>query len=359
MINFVDLQPSHKKIQKEIKKKFNIIFKHQKFILGPEVQNLEKKLDEYTGSKSICVSSGTDALLLALMALNIKPGDEVITTPFTWGSNSEMIKFLGAKPVYADVQLTTFNIDPNEILKKITKKTKAIMTVNLFGQCCNYREIKKILKGKKIYIIEDAAQSFGAQHFNKMSCNFGDISCTSFFPSKPLGCYGDGGACFTKNKKLYEKLKKLRNHGQKSKNNHIYLGHNARLDSFQGAILLSKLKILDKEISLRNNAAKIYNKLLQNKKQIIQLPFIDANNKSVYAQYTIRVKDRKNLIKKFKQNKVPYAVFYPMPLYKQKAFLDKSYKLNNVERLVKEVISIPFHPYIKKNIQEHIAGLFY
>lgn len=357
-MKFIDLDSSHKKIERKIKINFSKIFKHKKFILGPEVVDLEKNLSNYTKSKAVCVSSGTDALLLAMMALNIGRGDEVITTPFTWGSNSEMIKFLGAKPVYVDINEKNFNINPDLIKKRITKKTKAIMTVNLFGQCCDYSEIRKNINGKKIYIIEDAAQSFGAKYKDKFSCNLGDISCTSFFPSKPLGSYGDGGACFTNNKKLLKKIKMIRNHGQIKKNHHNIMGHNARMDSIQAAIINLKLNIFEEEKNLRQIVAKRYDNLLKNKRNIIQIPSIEKFNLSVYAQYTLRVKNRKNIIEKFKKNKIPYNIFYPIPLYKQKAFLDKSYKLKNVEKIVSEVISIPFHPYLKYKEQKIISELF-
>ena len=219
-MKFIDLNHTHFFIKKKLNTKLTKIFNHKKFILGPEVSDLELNLTNYVKSNAVCVGSGTDALLLALMAIDIKPNDEIITTPFTWASNSEVIKFLGAKPVYVDIDLRNYNIDSKLIEKKITSKTKAIMTVNLFGQCCDYSKIKKIIKGKKIYIIEDAAQSFGAEYKNKLSCSLGDISCTSFFPSKPLGSYGDGGACFSNNKQLVKKIKMLRNHGQLKKNYH-------------------------------------------------------------------------------------------------------------------------------------------
>lgn len=358
MFNFIDLAKSHRKIEKKLLSKFKNIFKHKKFILGPEVKKFEKMLDDYVGSKAVCVSSGTDALLLSLMALDIKKGDEVITTPFTWGSNSEMIKFVGAKPIYVDVNPKTFNIDENKIKEKITKKTKAIMTVNLFGQCCNYNKIKKIINGRNIYIIEDAAQSFGATYYKKKSCNLGDISCTSFFPSKPLGCYGDGGACFTNNKKLYNRLNILRNHGQIGKNNHVILGHNARMDSIQAAVLIEKLKIFNYEIKLRKKIAKNYFKLLEKKKDIKQLPYVENFNTSVFAQFTLIVKNRDKIIKRFKKNGIPYAIFYPKPLYKQKAFFDNKFKCKFTEKLCKEVISIPFDPYISKKNQIKISKCF-
>ena len=358
MINFIDLTQNHKKIEKKIFYSFKKIFSHKKFILGPEVNTLEIMLGNYVGNKALCVSSGTDALLLALMALDVSRGDEVITTPFTWGSNSEMIKFLGAKPVYVDINPSTFNIDEKKIKNKITKKTKAIMTVNLFGQCCDYNKIRKIIGKRKIFIIEDAAQSFGATYYKEKSCNLGDISCTSFFPSKPLGCYGDGGACFTRDKKIFEKLKILRNHGQKEKNNHKILGHNARMDSFQAAVLMEKLKYFDDEINKRQQVALNYYKLLKDKKEILQLPFIEKFNTSVYAQYTLVVSNRDRIISRFKEKKIPYAIFYPRPLYKQKAFFDKKFKCTNTEELVDKVISIPFDPYISKKNQIEISKCF-
>ena len=357
-MKFIDLDPAHRIIEKKINLRFAKIFKHKKFILGPEVDELESKLSDYTKSKAVCVSSGTDAILLALMAINIKPGDEVITTPFTWASNSEMIKFLGAKPVYVDIDVKSFNIDPDLIKSKITKKTKAIMTVNIFGQCCDYSKIKKNIKGKKIFIIEDAAQSFGAKYKNKFTCNLGDISCTSFFPSKPLGSYGDGGACFTNNKYLLKKIKKLRNHGQLKKNYHQIIGHNARMDSIQAAIISLKFEIFEKEKKLRQIVARRYDKLLKYKKNIIQIPLIENFNQSAYAIYTLRVKNRDKIVKYFKEKEIPFSIFYPIPLYKQKAFLDKNYKLKNVEKIVSEVISIPFHPYLKIEHQKKISKLF-
>ena len=358
MINFIDLTKTHKKIEKRLFLQLKNIFSHKKFILGPEINELEEMLENYIGNKAICVSSGTDALLLALMALDIKKGDEVITTPFTWGSNSEMIKFVGAKPIYVDVNPQTFNIDENKIKEKITKKTKAIMTVNLFGQCCDYNKIKKIIGKKKIYIIEDAAQSFGATYYKKKSCSLGDVSCTSFFPSKPLGCYGDGGACFTSNKYIYEKLKILRNHGQKEKNNHLILGHNARMDSIQAAVLIEKLKYFDNELKKRQKVALNYYRLLKKKKEILQLPKIEKFNTSVYAQFTLIVSNRNKIISRFKKKKIPYAIFYPRPLYKQKAFFDKNFKCRYTEDLVNKVISIPFDPYISKKNQIKISKCF-
>lgn len=358
MIKFIDLNIGHKKIQNNIRKKIEKIFLSKKFILGPEAIKLENSLSKYIKSKCIAVSSGTDAILLALMAIQIKPGDEIITTPFTWASSVEMIKLLGAEPVYIDIDPHNFNLNANLIKSKITKKTKAILTVNIFGQCCDYDLVKKSLKKKKIFIIEDAAQSFGAEYKNRKSGSLGDISCTSFFPSKPLGCYGDGGACFTNNKKLYDRLKILRNHGQLSKNNHKIVGLNARMDEIQAGILNEKFKIFKNEILLRNQVAKNYGHLLKNKNDILYLPKIEKFNFSVFAQYSILVKNRDLTIKKFKEKKIPFAIFYPKPLYKQKAFRDRKYKLKNVEDVTKNIISLPFHPYLSFKDQKKISKCF-
>ena len=358
MMKFVDLGISHKIIEKKFYKNIDYILKHKKFILGPEVEELEKNLSKFVKSKAICVGSGTDAILLALMSINIKPGDEVITTPFTWASNSEMIKLLGAKPVYIDIDENNFNLNPNLINSKITKKTKAILTVNIFGQCCDYAKIRKLINKRKIFIIEDAAQSFGAKYKNNYSCSLGDISCTSFFPSKPLGGYGDGGACFTNNKKIYKKIMMLRNHGQIYRNNHSILGLNSRMDSIQAMVINLKLKNLNKELFLRKKVAKNYYSLLKNKKEIIKLPKIEKYNDSVFAQYTIQVKNRNKILKKFKNKKIPFSIFYPKPLYKQKAFYVKNFNLSIVEKIVNQVISVPFHPYLTLNDQLKVSKCF-
>ena len=250
MNKFNDLNIQQEKIYNNLNKSIRRVFKHGKYIMGPEIDRLEKKLSSYVNSKyCITVSSGTDALLISLMALNISKGDEVITSPFSYFATSEVILMLGAKPIYVDIDLLTYNIDVNKIENKITNKTKAIMPVSIFGKCADLTNLEKISKKYKIPIIEDAAQSFGAIHNNRRSCNFGDIGCTSFFPSKPLGCYGDGGACFTNNISLANKIKKLRIHGQFKTNQPDLAGLNARLDSIQAAILIEKFKIFSKEVN--------------------------------------------------------------------------------------------------------------
>jgi UDP-2-acetamido-2-deoxy-ribo-hexuluronate aminotransferase len=353
-MNFFDLAEQNKLLNFKIKKKIDKIFNHNKYILGPEIYELEKKLSKFTGSKYVVTcSSGTDAILMSLMAIGVKSGDEVITTAFTWMSNAEMIKLLGAKPVFIDVCSNTFNIDPEEIEKKITKKTKAILAVSLFGQAANFKEINKIAKKRNVIVIEDAAQSFGATHYDKYSCNLTDIAITSFFPTKPLGGYGDGGACFTKNKKIFDKLKMIRNHGQKKKGTNLILGLNGRLDTIQAAIILCKLDIFYKELKLRNKIAYIYDNEFKDC-SFIKTPFIEKYNNSVYAQYSILCEDRKKIIKNLKSEKIPFFIFYDKPVYKQKPYRVSNLKLKNTDLLSKKILSIPFHPYLKFKSQRKI-----
>jgi len=326
-----------------------------KFILGPDVKKLEDNLSNYIGCKySIAVSSGTDALLLSLMTINIKPGDEIITTPFTWISNVEVIKLLKAKPVFVDIDKDTFNLDFNLIKKKITKKTKAILAVSLFGQCSELFELKKICNDNKIYLIEDAAQSFGAKIKNYKSCNIADISCTSFFPTKVLGCLGDGGACFTNNLKLADKLKRLRNHGKDKKGKFIEVGLNGRLDTLQASFLLIKLKKIDFLIKKRNEAAQFYNKHLNSLIDNITLPHIKKNYFSVYSQYTLKVKNKRNKLYLFLKSKnIDVKIFYK-PIYLEKAYKANSTSFENCNNLTKQVLSIPISSSITRKYQLYV-----
>lgn len=359
MIRFNDLNIQQSKIYSNLNKAIKKVLKNGKYIMGPEIDILEKKLSKFVNTKyCITVSSGTDALLLALMSLNISKGDEVITSPFSYFATSEVILMLGAKPVYVDIDLSTYNIDINNIEKKINKRTKAIMPVSIFGQCADLTNLENLSKKYNIPIIEDAAQSFGATHNKRRSCNFGTIGCTSFFPSKPLGCYGDGGACFTNDYKIAKKIKKLRIHGQLKTNNHDLTGLNARLDTIQAAILIEKFKIFSKEIKLRKKVAQNYDNLISKNSNNIIIPHILKNNNSVYAQYTIRIKNRKQIINNFKRNKIPYSIYYPIPAYRQKVFSNKNkIYLKNVEKICKEVLSIPMHPYLTVEQQNKIVNL--
>jgi len=354
-MNFYNLKNNDLNFKKKILKNLDHLLNKGQFILGKEVSTLENKLKKFTGSKyCISTSSGTDSLLLALMAIDIKKDDEVITTPFTFVSTIEVIKLLGAIPVFVDINPRTFNIDEDLIKNKINKKTKAIIAVSLFGQPPNFSKINRLIKNTKIIVIEDGAQSFGSRQNNKFSCNLSTIGCTSFFPTKPLGCYGDGGACFTNNTSIARKLIQLRAHGQKKKYEYAIVGINARLDTIQASILLEKLKFFRSEIKLRNKVAKNYNKLIFFSKKKIETPFIEKNNISAYAQYSILLNNRNKTIENFKRKKIPFAIYYPYPIYFYKPY--KIYKTDCpiCENVCKKILSLPMHPYLKLKDQKYI-----
>ena len=324
--------------------------------MGPEIEKLEVELSQFTGAKhSISCSSGTDALLLAMMALDIKPGDEIITTPFTFISTAETIALLGAKPVFVDIDAETFNIDINQIEPKITHKTKAIIPVSLFGQVADMDEINTLAEKHNLSVIEDAAQSFGATYKGKKSCNLSTIACTSFFQAKPLGCFGDGGAVFTNNNALAEKIKSLRVHGQTQPYTHKHIGLGARLDNLQAAVLLIKLKNYNEAINMRQAAAERYHKMLHG---LIKKPVVKSYNTSVWAQYSIKIPSRDIIKSKLKEQGIPTAVYYPIPLHLQKCFEYLGYNKDDFpvsEKTAKEIISLPINPYITEVEQEFIV----
>jgi len=367
-IEFIDLARQRKsrnsngvKLENLIDKNIQNVFKHGKYILGPEVNILEEKLRDFVGAKHcITVSSGTDALLIALMSLNIKNGDEIITTPFSFISTAEVIALLGAKPIFVDIDEKSYNIDSKKIESKITKKTKAILPVSLYGQPANFKAINKIGKKYKIPVIEDAAQSFGAAHNGAMSCNLSDIAATSFFPSKPFGCYGDGGACFTNNDDLAEKIRRISIHGQEKRYYHTEIGINGRLDSIQAAILLAKFEFYQIEIEKRSKLANLYNERLKSI-GFHSTPFIYSENKSVYAQYTIQIQNRSDFQRELKTFGIPTAIHYPTILPLQPALnsleenseIESLYK--NAYEASKKVISLPFHPWLKIHEIDYIT----
>ena len=360
-MQFIDLDKQQSKIKEELIESVQKVMKHGQYILGPEVDELERCLSSFVGSKHcVTVSSGTDALLMSLMATGIKPGDEVLTTPFTWISTVEVLKLIGAIPVYVDIDKTTFNLDPDKLEKKITSRSKAIMPVNLFGQCADFDKINSIAKKYNLLVFEDAAQSFGAVYRNQNSCSLGTIGCTSFFPSKPLGCYGDGGACFTDDDELFDKLKAIRFHGKKD--TFKYLGINGRLDTIQAAILLVKMKLFDEEILLRNRVSKIYNKLIEEKNmsqndetKVLTTPKIKSYNKSVFAQYTLISSDRETVLGSLKKNDIPFAIHYPQLTNDHPAYYEKIPNLEISRDMTKKVFSIPMHPYLEREEQERIV----
>ena len=346
-IDFANLQLQYQNYKDKIDSNIQAILNKSNYILGEEVQMLEHELQKFTGAKyAITCSSGTDALLLALMAIDIQPGDEVITTPFTWISTGEMIALLKAKPVFVDIESDTYNIDANLIEKAVTKKTKAIMPVCLYGQPADMDAIKAIADKYNLKVIIDGAQSFGSTYNDKMDSNLGDISTTSFFPSKPLGCYGDGGAVFTNNEEHAKKIKLLRVHGQNKRYHHQYIGIGGRLDTIQAAILLAKLPNFKEELKNRQKVADQYTNKLST---ILPTPVIKPNRISAWAQYTLRAKHRDDLQLNLKENGIPTSVFYPIPLHLQKCFQYLNYQQGSFlisEKASNEVFSIPINPFL-------------
>ncbi|TCK62367.1 DegT/DnrJ/EryC1/StrS family aminotransferase [Seleniivibrio woodruffii] len=353
-MNFIDLQAQYKKYKDEIDTQIHQVLDTSSYILGPKVAELEKNLAEFTGVKhAIACSSGTDALLLALMALDVKPGDEVITSPFTFIATAEMIAFVGAVPVFVDIEDKTYNIDPAKIEEKITSKTKAIMPVSIFGQTPDMDAINAIGKKHNIPVIEDGAQSFGALYKGKRSCGMSEIGCTSFFPAKPLGCYGDGGAIFTNCDELNAKMRILLNHGQTERYVHSHVGINGRLDAVQAGVLNVKLKYYNEEIEVRQAVAKRYAEGLKN----VVVPFVEKDNVSVWAQYCIRVNDRDAMIKKCSDAGVPTAVYYPIPLHLQKVFAYLGHKEGDfpvTETVSKDIMALPMSAFLKEDEQKFV-----
>lgn len=363
---FIDLKAQQSRIREKIKSNIEKVLEHGRYILGPEVKELEKKLADFVGVKyAVGVASGTDALLMPLLAYEVGPGDAIFTTPFTFIASAEVIQLLGATPVFVDIDPDTFNIDP-EKLNTVVKKTinegklnpRGILAVDLFGQPADYEKINKIGEENNLFVIEDAAQSFGASYKGKKTCSLAEISATSFFPAKPLGCYGDGGMIFTNNEELYERQISIRVHGKGfHKYENIRVGINGRLDTLQAAILMAKFEIFDEEIELRQGIADIYTQGLKNK---VKTPVIKDHNISAWAQYSILHPDRENMMAKLKDQNIPTAIYYPLPLHLQKAFKKLNYREGDFpisEKVSKEIFSIPFHPYLERDSQEKIIRI--
>lgn len=357
-MQFIDLGAQQARIKDKIEAGIARVLSHGKYILGPEVIELEEKLAEFTGAKyCITCGNGTDALQIAQMALGIGPGDEVITPGFTYIATAETVALLGAKPVYVDVDPVTYNLDPARLEAAITPNTKAIIPVSLYGQCADFDAINAIAEKYNIPVIEDAAQSFGAMYKGKRSCNLTTIACTSFFPSKPLGGYGDGGAIFTNDDELAKVIRQVARHGQDRRYHHVRVGVNSRLDSLQAAILLPKLEILTEELELRQQVANRYTKLL-NEVGIMTTPTIVEGNVSAYAQYTIQVENRSDVQAKLKEAGIPTAVHYPIPLNKQPAVADGCIELPVGDKIAERVMSLPMHPYLTEDEQLMVVSAF-
>tara|TARA_R110000796_G_scaffold54365_1_gene127173 strand:+ start:33151 stop:34257 length:1107 start_codon:yes stop_codon:yes gene_type:complete len=363
-MQFIDLAAQQARIKDKIDANIQKVLAHGQYILGPEVSELEEQLAAFCGAKyCITVANGTDALQIAQMAFGIGPGDEVITPGFTYIATAETVALLGAKPIYVDICPKTYNLDPSKLEAAITPRTKAIIPVSLYGQCADFDAINAIATKYNLPVIEDAAQSFGASYKGKKSCNLTTVACTSFFPSKPLGCYGDGGAIFTNDDELAKVMRQIARHGQDRRYHHILVGVNSRLDTLQAAILLPKLEIFPEEIELRNQVASSYSSLMNRHCEeqgdlTIQLPFIETHNISAWAQYTVRVEHRDAVQQKLKEAGIPTAVHYPIPLNKQPAVADANAELPVGNKVAEVVMSLPMHPYITTDEQiKIIAGL--
>lgn len=351
MIPFIDLAAQQQRLRAEIEAGIAGVLAHGSYILGPEVDLLEDRLAAYSGaSHCITVANGTDALQIALMALGVGPGDEVITPGFSYIATAEAAVLLRAKVVYVDIDPQTCNLDPGLLESAITPRTKAIIPVSLYGQPADFDAINQIASKHGIPVIEDAAQSFGASYHGRKSCNLSTIACTSFFPSKPLGCYGDGGAIFTNDSELAKAVRQIARHGQEKRYFHVRVGVNSRLDTLQAAILLPKLAILDDEIAARQQVADRYAAGLRG----CELPSIAPGCVSAWAQYTVRVTERVSVVDHLAQAKVPTAIHYPLPLNKQPAVADPAAHLPRGDAAADTVLSLPMHPYLSADDQQRV-----
>jgi dTDP-4-amino-4,6-dideoxygalactose transaminase len=382
-MDFIDLKTQQSRILETINSNIQKVLKHGSYIMGPEIRQIEDKLAAYTGARhAFSCASGTDALLMALMAYGVKPGDAIFTTPFTFIATAEVISLLGATPVFVDIDPETYNIDPAglalaiEALKKndasiyplpVTQNRpltpKGIIPVDLFGLIADYDAIEPLAKEHGLFVIEDAAQSFGAKYKDKMACSYGNISCTSFFPAKPLGCYGDGGMCFTDDDHLAEVMESIRVHGKGGhKYDNVRIGINGRFDTLQAAILLAKFDIFPEEIETRQTVAQRYSSLLASGTSL-RTPYIPAGHRSAWAQYSLLAEDeahRAALLNKLQDNKIPSAIYYPKPLHRQDAFADLGYRQGDFpvsEDCASRIFSLPMHPYLTAQDQEKIAEI--
>jgi dTDP-4-amino-4,6-dideoxygalactose transaminase len=390
-MQFIDLAAQQNRIREKIEKNIQTILDHGKYIMGPEIEMLESRLSQYAGVKcAVGCASGTDALLMALLAYQVGPGDAVFTSPFTFIATAEVICLLGATPVFVDIDSYTFNIDPAKLEQAIqaveqndssihptpvissdtqkqskTLKPRGIIAVDIFGLPADYKQIQSIAGEHNLFVIEDAAQSFGAELDGARACSFGNIACTSFFPAKPLGGYGDGGMCFTDDGELAEIMLSLRVHGKgHHKYDNIRIGVNGRLDTLQAGILLAKFDIFPEEIELRQQVADRYTTML-NPLSHIQPPKTPKGSKSAWAQYSILAADerqRTDLQEKLKVADIPTAVYYPTPLHLQSAFSDLGYRKGDFpisEGICRRIFSLPMHPYLTKEEQQKITQAMY
>lgn len=357
-MDFVDLKTQYKLYRKDIDARIQTVLENTSFILGKDNQALEEKLAAYVGVRhAIGTASGTDALLVPLLAYGIKPGDEIITTPFTFIATAEVISFIGAKPVLVDIDENNYNISPELIEKKITRRTRGIIPVSLYGQTPDMDAINAIAKKHGLWVLEDAAQSFGAVYKGRKSCSLSDVAATSFFPSKPLGCYGDGGMIFTDDAALAEKMRQYSNHGQSARYQHKYIGLNFRLDTIQAAVLLAKFEHFDREADKRHELGRRYTELLKGAN--VTTPFLEKyTDRCVFAQYSLRSGKRDELTAHLNRNGIPTAVHYPLPVHLQEAYRYLGYREGDFpvsERTAREIFSLPMHPFLTEDQQKFIA----
>lgn len=359
MIPYLDLKPQYKELEVPINKRIQTILNHGQFILGPEVAECEKALAEFTGSPyCLTISSGTDALMVAMMALGIQPGDEVITTAFSFFATAEVISLLGAVPIFVDVDPITYNLNPKLVEAAITKKTKVILPVSLYGQVADMDELNAIGEKHGITVVEDAAQSFGGVYKSKRSCNVSKVSGTSFFPAKPLGCYGDGGAVFTTDKDLYDRMVRIRVHGQESRYHHVELGINGRLDTIQCAVITEKLKRFPWELKKRDEIAQKYTAAFRKLEGRLVTPFVKPGNVSAWAQYTVLVDNRDDFAAKLKAHGVPTSVHYPSSIHHQPVYkhLRDKFHLPETVHAAARCISLPMYPDLTLENQDRVIA---
>ena len=353
-MEFIDLKTQYRGIKASVDRRIQAVLDHGQYVMGPEIGELEEALAARTGAKHcIACSSGTDALLLAMRSLGIGRHDEVVTTPFSFFATAEIIALLGATPVFVDIDPVTYNLDPKLLSAGITERTRAILPVGLYGQCADMDAITEAAGA--VPVIEDAAQSFGATYKGRQSCNLSLIGCTSFFPSKPLGCYGDGGACFTSDDELAARMRMVRNHGQDRRYHHPVIGVNARMDTIQAAVLLGKLEVFDDEVKRRTEVGARYTELLRG---TVKTPRIAEGNTSVYAQYTIEVEQRQAFQEAMKSRGIPTTVHYPEPLHLQPAFTYLGHcegEFPVAEAAALRVVSLPMHPYLEDENLARVA----
>jgi UDP-2-acetamido-2-deoxy-ribo-hexuluronate aminotransferase len=355
IVEFIDLKTQQARIREDLDQRMAAVLDHGRYVLGPEVQELEQQLAEFTGARHcVSVGSGTDAAMIALMCLNVGPDDEVITTPFTFIATGEVIALLGAKPVFVDIDPRTFNIDAALVEAAIGARTKAIMPVSLYGQCADMTALNAVAEKHGLPVVEDGAQSFGALQNGKRSCALSTIGCTSFFPAKPLGCYGEGGAIFTDDDALAQSAREIRVHGQDRRYHHARLGLNGRLETLQAAVLLAKMRIFPDEVEKRAALGARFSDMLHD--EHITTPYIAPHNVSVFGQYTVRVEQREQVIERMSAAGIPTAVHYPIPLYRQPALLQEGLALPEADKAAQQVMSLPFHPYLTEQQMQQISA---